>query len=371
MNESFEEKDDWNVDPDRSRLQLDAEGEKYLKKKKWPLIAVLGVITGILAVVVFLVLARSRTPDTGPTDAKVAATIFPVYDIARNVADGVTGVKLVLPPGASPHTFEPSPQLVASLQEVEVLFAVGHELDEWAFDLVPAEADRVIVDKGLAIIDIEDRHREGFDLGDADHHEEDEHHDDGEDEHHHGEEDEHHDDEDEHGHAHGDTDPHYWLSIPNGQMIARTMATDLRERFPEHKDRIDENLREYLRELDIAEANIKNDFIDIRNRKMITMHDAWYYFAVHYDFEIVGTFEPSPGREPTPRYLAELTDAVNSFGARVIYSEPQIATESIQAFARDRGLVIAELDPLGGTPGRDTFKKLIQFNAKVITQNQE
>jgi len=335
----LEKRENWNVDQVRSRLNLAENDDEYLSKRsRWSLAIILGVVVGIVALVLYVV-TRPRLANTGLADARVAATIFPVYDIARNVSEGVTGVVLVLPPGASPHTFEPSPRLVASLQNVEVFYAVGHGLDEWSFDLVSEKVEKVIMDKGLAIIDIEDRHREGFDLGDAD--------------------------------EHGGTDPHYWLSIPNGQMIARTIAEDLTRRFPEQEDRIEENLDGYLKELSLAEAGIRNDFVDIRNRKMVTMHDAWYYFAVHYGFDIVGTFEPAPGREPTPRYLAELTDAVSGFEARVIYSEPQISTRSIEAFARDRGLTIAELDPVGGVPGRDTYRKLMQYNAGVIRDNQE
>lgn len=361
MNEeqNEEQKDDWNVDQDRSRLNLDESDEYYLSKKpKWLIFVLIGIlIAGVAALLYFL---RPRQVDTVAEDARIAATIFPLYDIAKNVADGVTDVALVLPPNASPHTFEPSPRLVASLQEIEALYAIGHGLDEWAFELVPEEAGKIVVDKGLAIISTEDRHREGHDLGDADEHDEHEEGD-GHDEH----------EEDEHGHEHGETDPHYWLSVPNGQMIARTIAADLIERFPGQKDRIEKNLEDYLDELDLVEAEIQTILRDIRNRKIITMHDAWYYFAVHHRLDIVGTFEPAPGREPTPRYLAELTDAVNSFGARVIYSEPQISTESIEAFAADRGLKIAELDPIGGVPGRETFKKLMKYNARTIGENQE
>ena len=178
-------------------------------------------------------------------------------------------------------------------------------------------------------------------------------------------------DNDEHAHEHGPTDPHYWLSMDNGAQIARNITDDLTQRFPEHTDTFEANLDTYLQELAAADQEITETMQQgVENRNLITLHDAWYYFANDYNLNIVGTFEPSAGREPTPQYLIRLTDALKEAGVTTIYSEPQIPTGSLDSFVQDNDLTIAELDPLGGVEGRESYIEMMKYNARTIAQNQ-
>lgn len=316
--------------------------EELRLRRRWVKFLIAGA--AVVALAAWLVL-RPAAESLRRKPADVAATIFPLYDIARNVAGGAVEVALILPPGASPHTFEPTPRLAAELGTVKAVYMIGHGLDEWASGVVPETADKVVVDRGIAIMSEEDRHRAGTVFRD----EEDEH-----------------EDEDEHG----ETDPHYWLAVPNAMLIARNVAGDLIARFPEHEAAFRRNLESYLRELELLDRELRDSLSELRNRKMITLHDAWYYFAVAYRLDVVGTFEPTAGREPSARYLAALTDAVRSSGTRALYSEPQLAAQGLAPFARDNGLAIVEIDPLGGVPGRDTYVKLMKENVRRIVQNQ-
>lgn len=315
------------------------ESARY--RYRW-LIFVLAGVAVVIAAFLMIVAPKAEQDARGP--AQVAATIFPLYDITRNIAGDAVSVGLVLPPNASPHTYEPSPSQLVELRDVRLYFAVGHGLDDWADGIFDLTADKVVIDEGIAIISNEDRHRAGSDLGDV-----------------------HEEDEDEHG----ETDPHYWLSIPNAKLIALNIRNSLVRRFPAHEAVFEANYRSYLEKLELAENDIRDGFSEVLNRKMITLHDSWYYFAIAYGFDIAGTFEPTPGREPTPRYLADLSATVEDTGVNVLYSEPQIATQGIAPFAGDNGLAIAELDPLGGGPDRNTFIKLMKYNAETIRQHQD
>lgn len=331
----------------RPTVDVADEEEVVSYRYRWMLFVLVG-LTLVIAAFLLILSPQAEEYDTGPSE--VAATIFPIYDITRNVAGDAVGVALLLPPGSSPHTFDPTPAQVASLRDVQLYFAVGHGLDDWADGMFDLLVKKEIVDDGLAIISTEDRHREGHDLGDEDH--------------------EDHEDEED-GHGHGTLDPHYWLSIKNAKQIARTIERRLVEEFPEHETTFERNLEKYLERLDIAEADVRDTFSDVQNRDMITLHDSWYYFAVAYGFDIAGTFEPSAGREPTPRYLADLAATVDRIGAETLYSEPQVATQGIEPFARDNGLEIVVLDPIGGTEGNDSFIDLMRSNARIIRNHQD
>lgn len=334
MNTGFE-----NAQRPLNKLADDARSMPY--RYRWLLFALGGLIIIFFA---FVFILAPKADVTRARPAQVAATIFPIYDITRNIAGDAVDVELVLPPSASPHTYEPTPSELVRLQNVKLYFAIGHGLDDWASELFGLRVDKYVVDEGIAIISKEDEHREGSDLGDAK----------------------------EKPSRNGiGTDPHYWLSIPNAKVIARNIHDQLVRKFPSRERVFERNLSRYLKDLDIAENAMRDGFSDVQNRNIITLHDSWYYFAIAYGFNVVGTFEPTAGREPTARYLADLSKKVESIGAEVLYSEPQIATQGIEPFARDAGLRIVELDPLGGTDGRDSFIRLMKYNAKVIRQHQE
>lgn len=283
-----------------------------------------------LATVIFLGIIIGSVilaPNNKKSEAQVAATIFPIYDIARNIAGDELEVALILPPGASPHTFEITPSALRQLSSVETVYAVGHGLDDWTNQISKSiDAEVVVVDKNINL-------RES-------------------------------------GDDHSEIDPHYYLTIENAMNIAITISTDLATRYPELADNFQTNLTVYLTELAEVNPEIERIIDSTQNKNIITLHDAWYYFAEEYGLNIVGTFEPSAGREPTPQYLVELTKAIETSGASMLFSEPQLSTESINQFVSDNGLSIIELDPIGGVDDRDTYIKLMLSNAEAISKNQ-
>ena len=269
----------------------------------------------------------------------VATTIFPLYDITKNIAGDTIDIALILPPGAEAHSFEPSPSLLRSLQDVQVIYAIGHGLDTWTTKISESlEVKTLVVDNGVPIRKItEVTFRDG----------------------------------EESEEEHGTTDPHYWLVVSNAKAIASTIAIDLARRFPEFTPLFDRNLEQYVKKLDQTDKEIRSMLVDISSRDLITFHDAWYYFADAYDLHIAGTFEPTAGREPTPQYLANLVEVLkNNPKTRAIYYEPQFSTEAYQSFANDYGLHMAELDDIGGIPGRSSYINLMLSNAKTIRDNQ-
>jgi ABC-type Zn uptake system ZnuABC Zn-binding protein ZnuA len=256
---------------------------------------------------------------------KVGATIFPLYDIARQVAGPVADVILILPPGASPHTFEPTPSAVRSLTGAETLLVIGHGLDDWAVRLARGAGVARLVrgDAGVAL------RREG-------------------------------------GHDPDPVDPHYWLSIRNGGAIARTVAAELERLVPDRAGDIRGTLAAYLARLDAADREIRRLLEGLPTRRIATFHDAFGYFADAYGLEIAAVFEPYPGREPGPRFVMEFQQKVRATGVRVVFSEPQLSVDAIRAIARDLGVAISVLDPLGGAPGREGYIETMLFNARQV-----
>jgi ABC-type Zn uptake system ZnuABC Zn-binding protein ZnuA len=252
----------------------------------------------------------------------VAATIFPIHDIVRHVAAAVADAVLVLPPGASPHSFEPTPSAVRALGGARALFVVGHGLDEWAARLAQgAGVERLVpVDAGITLRRM----------------------------------------------PRGRVDPHYWLSGPNGRMIASTVAGELTRLAPDRRVEIEQALAAYLARVDAADAEVRRLLADLPTRKIATFHDAFGYFAAAYGLEVVATFEPYAGLEPSPTFVIEFQRKVRAADIRVVFTEPQLSVDALRPIARDLGVTLAVLDPLGGLPGRDSYVELLRFNARAV-----
>ena len=303
-----------------------------------PRLLILGALAVAAALIIGLVYLRGGgTPsrkETGKT--VVAATIYPLFDMTRNVAGNDVEVKLILPPGASPHLFEFSPKQLAELQNVKVVFAIGHGLDDWAAQVihVAPEARLIVVDHGIDLRKSGGTEENGAEI--------------------------------KREHEPGPTDPHYWLHLGNARQIVDNIAKELIEEDPAHADAYGANAQAYKDKLAAEERRLKEALAPARGRPILTFHDAWYYFAEDFGLEIVGTLEPAAGEEPTPRYLAELQREVKMKRIRIIFIEPQLSTAVLKSFAEDNALSLAELDPLGGVEGRKTYLDLMEFNADSI-----
>lgn len=267
---------------------------------------------------------------------QVSATIFPLYDIVKNVAGGEIEVTYILPPGASPHTFDPAPKEVKKIAGSHTIFSIGHGVDNWSYTLAKSAGinDVIIVDKNITLIDTvyEDEHKD-----------EDELESDGK-------------------------DPHYWLSVPNAILIASQVKDELSRILPEKSAEFELNFNNYKNRLIALDESINSEFKKLDNNKISTFHNAWAYFGRDHKIIIATTFEEFPGEEPTAEYLKEFQEKIRKSGVKVIFSEPQFSTKSLKPIADDLGVGISILDPIGGVDGRESYESLMKYNSERIIE---
>lgn len=304
------------------------------------------VILSLVALIIVALLAFTFSNSQNNEPVDVMTSIHPVYALTSELTTGTDiTVGLILPAGASPHTFEPSPSKTQNILDSKKIFYIGEGLDNWA---LPESNSQKAVKLSSNINLLETEH--------TDHEEE--------------HEDDHANENHEEDHEHGPIDPHYWLSPKNAILIADTIAKELIAAFPESAEQIRNNRQVLGNDLGALDQQITEILAEIENRNIITLHEAWYYFANDYDLNIAATFEPVAGREPTAKYLEELIEELKEYNLTTIYSEAQLNIAPLKSFAADNGLTIAELDPLGGTEGRESYFDLMIYNANTIANNQ-
>lgn len=290
--------------------------------KKYIGLAIIGI--GLVGALYGVSRPRSSIqPKIGRT---LGATVFPMADITRAIAGDQYTIIQIIPTGASPHTFELTPKQIKNLTEARAVFAIG-VIDDWVDDVaLSLNIPKYTTYQGISLKEVLP----------------------------------------ETGSQTENFDPHYWLSVPNAKIMARNVADKLSQLDPSGEAGFRQRLTAYEIELDNLDQSMRQDFNQLANRKLITFHDSWNYFAAEYGFTIAAVFESSPGKEPTPQYAKRIYDTAKAESIPAIFSEPTLPTNALEPFVKDLGIKMAILDPEGGVVGVDTYLAMMRYNADTI-----
>jgi zinc transport system substrate-binding protein len=262
-----------------------------------------------------------------------AASIAPLADLVARVAGDSWTVRVIVPPGRSPHVFEPTPGEVRRIANASLIVTVGAGYDEWAASLARASASSAVLHDAGATVGITAWSRGAEEA------------------------------EGVLGH-----DPHWWLSPP---LAARALGP-LAERFatldPAGAAAYRARAAEARASLASLDGELSTLLAPVRGRAFLSAHAAWAYFADRYGLRAVGSIEPVPGREPSPRALVSLIHAAREERLATLFTEPQFPDSSARIVAREAGVAVRELDPIGGVEGRRTYEELLRFDARAFRE---
>ena len=335
----------------------------------------------------------------------IVATTNIWADVVENVTcNGLVHVESLMPPGADPHTFEPSLRDRADMANASLVVANGLGLEESLEDTLDAVAadgtpvfsigdhlDPIVVGESGSGDghDDDDHDEDGHDESDHDggghdddghdndDHDESDHEEDGHDESDHddGHDDDGHDDEGEHGHDHaGGADPHIWFDPVRISGTLDELAHEIAETTGLSESEIEACASKYREALDDAHHETQDIVAELEpsHRVLVTNHDALGYFADRYGFRVVGSVIPAAttAAEASIAHLEALAEIIEHEGVAAIFSETTHSTETAEQLAAEIGDVqVVSLDTgsLGpaGSPS-DTYIGLLTSNAEAI-----
>ncbi len=173
-----------------------------------------------------------------------------------------------------------------------------------------------------------------------------------------------------HSHSHGGANPHIWLDPVLVKEICNKIAGALILVDPSQREYYQKNLASYLEKLEALHQEIQEAVGSFKIRKYVCFHPAYVYFARRYGLEEAGVIELSPGREPSPKHLKNLVAQIKEHGIQVVLAEPQLNPRVAEVIAKEAGVRVAMLDPLGGRPpyGSD-YLALMRYNLQVMAQS--
>ncbi|MGE5474700.1 MAG: metal ABC transporter substrate-binding protein [Ignavibacteriales bacterium] len=166
----------------------------------------------------------------------------------------------------------------------------------------------------------------------------------------------------------GKTDnPHAWLDINNAIKQVENIGNQLAEIDKPNADKYRQNVNNYIKKLKNLENEIKNQLYGVKNRDIITFHEAFPYFAKEFGLNIAAVIEREPGSEPSAGELAEIITTVKNLNIGIIFAEPQYSAKSAQTIARETGAKLYTLDPIVTGPNdADAYISIMKRNLEVL-----
>jgi ABC-type Zn uptake system ZnuABC Zn-binding protein ZnuA len=261
----------------------------------------------LVAVGLFLLAGCAVAPQKSTGRLRVVTTIGVLADWARQVGGDRVEVTSLLSGNESPHTYEAKPQDAAALARADILFRVGLGLEEWLGPVVENAANKrlVTVDASAGITDI----IQG----------------------------------DEH---HGTGNPHIWLDPEYAKTGIANLVRELVKLDPKGESLYRRQEAGFREQLDSLMTAINRQVATLTDRRFVSFHDAWPYFARRFGLTIVATVEPIPGQEPSARELARLVDLIRRERIKVITSEPQLPSSLPEMLAKETGAKLVSLNSL-------------------------
>lgn len=269
-----------------------------------------GLIVAIITLGMAAGCGKGSEEPQGPK-VKVVTTIPPLADFCRQVGGERVEVTNLLPSGASPHTFEPKPSQARAAQDADLVIRIGLDADRWVEGLLPQDAPVITATEleGIQLI-AEGNYQHGE-------------------------------------HVHQGANPHVWLDPLYAKLISEAIAGKLIELDPASRALYEKNLEFYLARLDTLHAEISERVENFANKSYVSLHPAFPYFARRYGLSRAAVIYQAPGKEPSPRHLDEVADAIKKTGVNAVFAEPQLSPKAARVIAREAGVQMLLLDPLG------------------------
>ena len=251
---------------------------------------------------------------------KVAVTIYPFYDAVQAISGGLVDVVVIVKPGSSPHTYSLTPQDIKNLEGVTVIFENGFGLEEFLKPVMSSLNARV-VNVSEPLKDIVEKHG---------------------------------------GNPHLFLNPEYF--IKQSEVIKNMLI----EIDPAHKDNYEKNFETYKSQILTKASELKEKLNTLKNRNVITFHDAFPYFAEYFGLNILASIEPDPNKMPTPKQIIEIENLTKKYNVKVVFKEPELSSDIYKSIIEDTGVKVIDLMPLGDGEKIKTYIELMEYNVDTI-----
>lgn len=288
----------------------------------------------LISLLVFVMSCDPQSAKNGSAEnPKVLVSILPYKYFVEKIAGDLIDVMVLIPPGASPHVYDPTPRQMAEINHVGIYFYNGNlSFEQSLIDKMKANYPLLqlsFLGEGITLIENEECS------------------------------------EDSHSdHGHHGVDPHTWLSTVNGRIIAKTVFNVLAQKYPQYKDEFLENYRQLVAEIDVVHNKITEQLAALASRKFMIFHPSLSYFARDYKLQQIPIeFE---GKEPSPGQLRASIDIAKQEGLKAVLIQKEFDSDNAKIIASEIGGKVVQIDPLSEVWN----KNLLDIAEKISLSSQ-
>ncbi len=262
----------------------------------------------ILLLLIITTLSGCVSQTENTAQVRAATTIIPLGEFVSAVGGERVDVSVLVPPGAEPHTFEPSPSQIRQVADADIYFKNGVGLENWVDNIIGVNPQMLVVDTSRNVSLITG-------TGEA-------------------------------MSADGSIamDSHIWLSPRRATIQVQNICDGLIAVDPAGRGYYINNRDSYIAELRELDAYLNSTFAGTKKKKFIVLHPAWIYFAKDYGLEQIAI--EAEEKEPGPRYLAEVVDTARANNITTIFVEPQYNPKMAEVIAEEIGGTVVSIDDL-------------------------
>lgn len=267
-------------------------------------------------------------PDgAGDVEVKIVTSFYPVYVMTINIAKNVPGVSVVnmtKPVAGCLHDYQMTPDDVKCLSDADILVINGAGMESFMDKVSSQQPGLKIIEaaKGIELLQNE---------------------------------------------SDGEPNPHVWVSVTCAIDEVNNIGKELAALDPKHAQNYLDNTAAYVKKLEDLRMRMHAVIDSVKQKEIVTFHEAFPYFAKEFGLHIAGVIEREPGAEPSAGELAQTIQIIKDAGVTALFAEPQYSAKAADTIAQETGAKVYALDPaVTGPMDPEGYLKIMEENLKIL-----
>ena len=295
----------------------------------------------LVIILIFSVCCSCASQKTENGNILLVTSFYPVYIFTLNIVNGIDEFEVACMAEQNTgclHDYQILSRDAKLIADADVFIINGAGMETFLEDVYMSNENLKIVDssKGVTLIENCDEHHEN--------HEEETHH--------------------EHNHS---VNSHIWMSPENAKIQVDNIAENLASYYPQYKDIIEENQKDYINRLSELSDELDEKSKVLKDKNIITFHESYDYLASEYDFNVIATVESHEGAQVSAKGLAELVGVIKNNNVKVLFTEPDYKGSAATILSNETGVLICTLNPvIKGEVSLTAYEDIMRENLETI-----
>jgi len=272
---------------------------------------------------------KAENVDSKTKTLTIATSFYPIYVFTLNIAKGIPNIKVIdmtKPVTGCLHDYSITTDDMKKLEKAQILVINGAGMESFMDKLISQQQNLKIVDSSKLIQLIKGKGNEGY-------------------------------------------NSHIWVSISNAIQQVKNIGSQLSVLDPKNAVEYKENTDTYVKKLETERAIMHKTLDGLKNRDIITFHEAFPYFAKEFNLHIAGVIEREPNSEPNAKELAATISTIKKLKVKALFAEPQYSGKAAETIATETKSKVYMLDPaVTGPMNADAYINIMKNNLKILQE---